>query len=205
MCICYIQGEHSGCHPSASCRHPCYGSGKVPLTCPQAEKQLFATLKATYIYCDADSFCRVSVVMGHTIIYTVAGRGHATWYLYLLCIQCRDTYWVESFNHQLLTYLPKHIHFSTRTFNMRMNLALLDWVCCSVCTCCRTNYWLLYQNENVNRSYTSLSTVKDLRRPDCRTPLKVLVSKTFRFVDQLWEMCVAKNKVYGNGVVFTQY
>ena len=43
-------------------------------------------------------------------------------------VQCRDTYWVESFNHQLLTYLPKQIHFSTVTFNMRMNLAVLDWV-----------------------------------------------------------------------------
>ena len=47
----------------------------------------------------------------------------------------------------------------------------------------------------MNRSYTSLSTVKDLRRPDRRTPLKVLVSKTFKFVDQLWEMYVTKNKV----------
>ena len=76
--VCYIQGEHSGCHPSASCRRSWYGSGKVPLTCPRAEKQLLATLKATYIYRDANSFCRVSVVMGHTIIYTIAGRGHAT-------------------------------------------------------------------------------------------------------------------------------
>ena len=101
--------------------------------------------------------------MGHTIIiYTVAGRGHATpkfsahytsyacteWHntciynvhdicilslIIYIYIQCRDTYWVESFNHQLLTYLPKRIHFSTRTFNMRMNLALLDWVRYYVC------------------------------------------------------------------------
>eukprot|EP00731_Ephydatia_muelleri_P003009 Em0001g3009a len=34
--------------------------------------------------------------------------------------QCRDTYWVESFNHQLLTYLPKRIHFHTKTFEMRI-------------------------------------------------------------------------------------
>ena len=44
-------------------------------------------------------------------------------------MQCRDTYWVESFNHQLLTYLSKRIHFSTPTYRMRMNLAVLDWVC----------------------------------------------------------------------------
>lgn len=41
----------------------------------------------------------------------------------------RDTYWVESFNHQLLCYLSKRIHYSTATYRMRMNLAVLDWVC----------------------------------------------------------------------------
>ena len=43
-------------------------------------------------------------------------------------LQCRDTFWVESFNHQLLTYAPKRIHFSTSTFLMRLNLAVMDWV-----------------------------------------------------------------------------
>ena len=46
----------------------------------------------------------------------------------LLFIQCRDTFWVESFNYALLTYLPKHIHFGSTMFEMRMNLALCDWV-----------------------------------------------------------------------------
>lgn len=55
---------------------------------------------------------------------------------YITCIQCRDTYWVESFNHQLLTYLPKRIHFSTRVFNMRMNLAVMDWVRCMIYAVC---------------------------------------------------------------------
>ena len=31
-------------------------------------------------------------------------------------LQCRDTFWVESFNHQLLTYLPKRVHFGSATF-----------------------------------------------------------------------------------------
>lgn len=43
-------------------------------------------------------------------------------------LQCQDTYWVESFNNQLLTYLPKRIHFGSKTFKMRMNLACMDWV-----------------------------------------------------------------------------
>ena len=28
----------------------------------------------------------------------------------------------------MLTYVPKRIHFSTKTFKMKMNLAVLDWV-----------------------------------------------------------------------------
>ena len=39
------------------------------------------------------------------------------------------------------------------------------------------------QNENVNRTHTSVHKVKDLRRPDRRTPMKVLVEKTFKFVE----------------------
>ena len=42
--------------------------------------------------------------------------------------QCRDTYWVESFNNTILIYCPKRIHFADRTFNMRMALAVMDWV-----------------------------------------------------------------------------
>ena len=53
-----------------------------------------------------------------------------------IAFQCRDTYWVESFNHQLLTYLPKRIHFGTTTFCMRMNLALCDWVSVHHLVCC---------------------------------------------------------------------
>ncbi|KAL5479233.1 hypothetical protein EMCRGX_G022729 [Ephydatia muelleri] len=49
----------------------------------------------------------------------------------------RDTYWIESFNHQLLTYLSKRVHFGDDTFVIRMNLAVLDW------------------NENVQRAATS--------------------------------------------------
>ena len=39
-----------------------------------------------------------------------------------------DIYIGWSFNHMLLIYIPKHIHFSTKIFIMRMNLAVLDWV-----------------------------------------------------------------------------
>ena len=51
----------------------------------------------------------------------------------------------------------------------------------------------IIQNENVGRGHTSEHRLKDLRRPDRRTPMKVLVKKTFQFVDLLWTTYVAKN------------
>ena len=50
------------------------------------------------------------------------------------------------------------------------------------------------QNENVNRAHTSEHRGQDLRRPDRRTPTKVLVKKTFTFVELLWSAYVDDNK-----------
>ncbi len=96
-------------------------------------------------------------------------------------LQCRDTFWVESFNHQLLTYLPKRIHFGSSTFDMRMNLAILDWVCCTT-HCIQIEYLFTLQNENVCRESTSERLVQDMRRPDRRTAMKVLVKKSFKTI-----------------------
>ncbi|XP_064387945.1 uncharacterized protein LOC135336085 [Halichondria panicea] len=81
---------------------------------------------------------------------------------------CRDTFWVESFNHQLLTYISKRVHFGAATFNMRMNLAIMDW------------------NENVRRECTSERLVQDMRRLDRRTPVRVLVEKSFNFAGEIY-------------------
>ena len=107
-------------------------------------------------------------------------------------LQCRDTYWVESFNHQLLCYIPKRIHFSTRVFSMRMNLAVIDWV---GRTYVRTHLSLhsCLQNKNVNRPCTSQRKVKDLRRPDRRTGMKVLVKKSYKFAVDVWDNYFKRN------------
>ena len=47
----------------------------------------------------------------------------------------------------------------------------------------------------MNHAYTSVSRVKDLRRPDQRTPMKVLVKKKYNFVELFWAMFVTQNKV----------
>lgn len=47
-----------------------------------------------------------------------------------LCLppQCRETYWIESFHTAMLIYVSKRIHYGDDTYNMRVELAVLDWV-----------------------------------------------------------------------------
>ena len=45
----------------------------------------------------------------------------------------------------------------------------------------------LLQNENVRRECTSERLVQDMRRPDRRTPVRVLVEKLFNFAGEIWE------------------
>ena len=45
-----------------------------------------------------------------------------------LHVQCRETYWIESFHTAMLIYVSKRIHYGDDTYNMRVELAVLDWV-----------------------------------------------------------------------------
>ena len=47
----------------------------------------------------------------------------------------------------------------------------------------------------MNRAHTSKRKVKDLRRPDRRTDMKALVSKSYHFAGMLWTEYVARNGV----------
>ena len=49
--------------------------------------------------------------------------------------------------------------------------------------------------ENSQRDATSSRMVLDMRRPDRRTPMKVLVPKTFHFVDAVWWHYMERNLV----------
>lgn len=44
---------------------------------------------------------------------------------YLLC---RDTFYIESFHVVILIYAAKRIHFGDDTYEMRVHLAVLDWL-----------------------------------------------------------------------------
>ncbi|KAL5470676.1 hypothetical protein EMCRGX_G028679 [Ephydatia muelleri] len=142
----HFQGHHLICHLESRCRQPGYHPKRKILTMREAIKAYEDALKRTLIYRFAGSFCR-----------------------------CRDTFWMESFNHQLLTYLPKRIHFHTDTFKMRMYLAVMDW------------------NENTQRASTSHGEYLDVCRPDHHSTYNVLKRKTFQFVRNIWNAYILKN------------
>ncbi|KAL5503239.1 hypothetical protein EMCRGX_G010159, partial [Ephydatia muelleri] len=142
-----------GCHNESRCRLPGYVPKRKLLSDPAAIRALEGALTRTSIYHYAAHYCR-----------------------------SRDTYWIESFNHQLLTYLSKRVHFGDDTFVIRMNLAVLDW------------------NENVQRAATSHRVYLNARRPDRQAPSRVLRPKTFNFVEHIWEAYVHLNKQCTNVV-----
>ena len=51
----------------------------------------------------------------------------------------------------------------------------------------------VFYNENVNRHSMSERQVRYLRRPDYHTPMKVLVKKSYGFVEKLWAAYLASN------------
>ena len=113
----YTKNKHSQCHEESFCRSSGYSPTKLRLTDPAAIQAYEKAMKATLIYKNAESYCRVSNFERFTTCVEQVNLSLG-----------RDTFWIESFNHQLLTYLPKRIHFGSTTFKMRMNLAVMDWV-----------------------------------------------------------------------------
>ena len=53
----------------------------------------------------------------------------------------------------------------------------------------------LLQNENVRRECTSERLVQDMKRPDRRTPMRVLKEKSFNFAEEIWENYEQQRKV----------
>ena len=106
---------------------PCWVSWVIAVS-PSMDRmtvqELVKQLKDTVIYRLPQSFCRVSSCSSCFLAE------------YVLKLQCWDTYWVVSCNYQLLCYISKRIHFSTRVFTMRLNLAVMDWVSQSLQSSC---------------------------------------------------------------------
>ena len=84
----------------------------------------------------------------------------------------KDSYYVESFNNVMLVYLDKRIHLKNRTYEMKRDLAILDW------------------NEHVDRPFTSRCTRQQVQ--NCRRNLgnKRYKKKSYTFVRELWCLLV---------------
>ena len=61
--LCQMQGDHSSCHRSSPCHMPRYSPSKEKLSNPQAIQLLEKTLRETYIYRNAQEFCRVRMLL----------------------------------------------------------------------------------------------------------------------------------------------
>jgi len=69
----------------------------------------------------------------------------------------------------MLIYVAKRIHFGDDIYNMRVELAVLDW------------------NENVHREASSLQMYQHARHPNRLAETRVLVVKTFKFRETIWK------------------
>ena len=83
-------------------------------------------------------------------------------------VHCIDTHYVESYNNACLIYHDKRISLGKREYKRRTDMAILDW------------------NENVDREFSPVSLVEDVRNPRRQTGKKVLKPRTNNFVKLLW-------------------
>ena len=105
----HFQNNHQYCHETSRCKtDKNYIPSKTKNCDPKAEALLGQALMNTQIYKSPRDY-----------------------------IYCMDTYYVESFNNALLQYHDKRINFSREVYQLRRNLAVIDW------------------NEHVNRPTTS--------------------------------------------------
>ena len=102
----------------------------------------------------------------------------------------------------MLIYVPKRIHFGDDTYNMRVELAVLDWVRMLTCDYSGPKKNILVsfipvpiflQNENVNREVSSLQMYQHARHPNRLAETRVLVDKTFNFRAVIWSQFFGLN------------
>ena len=142
------------CHPDSGCKHEGYVCSKKPLTDPKAIEAYTTAIAKTTIYQNPTDYLLVSMQVLNvmwpcllfllllpilrvayvyfeitylltTVIYLMANGMYSVYY----SPQCRDTFYIESFHVVVLIYAPKRIHFGDETYEMRIRLAILDWVC----------------------------------------------------------------------------
>ena len=133
--IPHYQGDHEKCDPNSRCQTDCnYEPGHILVTDSKAADLLKSAIARSIIYRNPLDFALA-----------------------------RDTYYVESFNNAILTFMDKRIVFSTEEYLVRSQLAVLHW------------------NENVDREFTSKYTYRNSQRVK-----KVLKRCSFQYREKLW-------------------
>ncbi|XP_078583012.1 uncharacterized protein LOC144865863 [Branchiostoma floridae x Branchiostoma japonicum] len=135
----HYMGNHGKCHKTSPCQQRTWKPSKVLLKDEKSIEAYRQFLKSTEIYKNAENY-----------------------------VMCRDTFMVESFNNVVLIYAPKRIHFGKVNFDMRTQLAVLDW------------------NTNVLRDTYSCVFYQDIRRPSRVAPMRVLKPKDTSFREEIW-------------------
>lgn len=143
-CIPHFQNDHSMCHDTSHCRQPGFMIEVRILSDESAVTMLRNFLRSLVVYRKAEDY-----VLGH------------------------DSFYVESFNNVCLIYLDKRIHYGNRMYELRSNLAVLDW------------------NEHVDRPYSSICKTARAKNPRRQVGNKVYRRKTYTFVENIWTYYLA--------------
>ncbi|MEW8544680.1 MAG: hypothetical protein AB2693_14230 [Candidatus Thiodiazotropha sp.] len=140
-CVPHFQNNHEACSEESECKNPAYVPEFTVLTDSAAAKLLLNFLHSLTLYKNAQDYAL-----------------------------SKDTYYVESFNNAMLIYLDKRVHMRNRTYEMRRDLAILDW------------------NEHVDRPFTSRCTKQQVQ--NCRRNLgtKRYKKKSYKFVEEIWTL-----------------
>ncbi|CAH3139418.1 unnamed protein product [Pocillopora meandrina] len=133
---------------------------KKLLTKPEVVATCREVIMGTSIYRHASDYMRVRAINELNKFIFHAGKH----------------YWIESLHSVMLIYAAKRIHYGDDTYNMCMELAILDW------------------NENVNREASSLQMYQHTRHPNRLAETRVLTSKTFNFRETIWSTFFNINK-----------
>lgn len=140
----HFQMRHNGCDESSICRQAGYAPDYIVLTDPVAVTLLKKFIQRSAIYRKPSDY-----------------------------VHGRDTYLVESYNNVALIYLDKRIHYSDHTYEMRRNLAVLDW------------------NEHVSRDYSSVWYAWSHGNRNEGRAKRQYKPKSYAFVNNIWSALTA--------------
>lgn len=132
-CVPHFQGNHEMCVADSTCKAEDYVMSVDMITDPKAAKMLSDYLHKTTLYRFPADYAN-----------------------------SKDTYFVESFNNTCLMYLDKRIHYGDFVYEMRQDLAVLDW------------------NEHCCRGYTSIWDRERVRHSNRIRGKKAYEKKTYK-------------------------